>query len=256
MGQTKCRHILATSTFCCSLAFDLVSPHGKIIASVMTSLAEFERDLIRERIKSGLEAARTRGKRRGRQPRQRPKADRLPPKVLELVAAGHSYQEVSREVRLSKSTVACIVKRSKEQSGRGGLVRSLGYVKFRFVFSPRQGVRPCSGDGHLALGQGPVQVKHDDGMVVHDSCCSRRAEHWCVALPEDVLRFGQGRLRRAREKSAVAARLPNGSERERRVAYGLTRDQAWPGRGARQQRGSSEPSLSMMIRTIIMDKDA
>jgi len=101
------------------LTFDLVTPHGKIIASVMASLAEFERDLIRERIKSGLEAARARGKRLGRQPGQRPKADRLTPKVLELIAAGHSYREVAREVRLSKNTVASIVKRSKEQSGRG-----------------------------------------------------------------------------------------------------------------------------------------
>ena len=101
------------------LTFDLVTPHGKMIASVMASLAEFERDLIRERIKSGLEAARARGKRLGRQPGQRPKADRLTPKVLELVAAGRSYREVAREVRLSKNTVASIVKRSKEQSGRG-----------------------------------------------------------------------------------------------------------------------------------------
>jgi len=99
------------------LTFDLVTPHGKMIASVMASLAEFERDLIRERIKSGLEAARARGKRLGRQPGQRPKADRLTPKVLELVAAGRSYREVAREVRLSKNTVASIVKRSKEQSG-------------------------------------------------------------------------------------------------------------------------------------------
>ena len=101
------------------LTFDLVTPHGKMIASVMASLAEFERDLIRERVKSGLEAARSRGKRLGRQPGQRPKADRLTPKVLELVAAGRSYREVAREVRLSKNTVASIMKRSREQSDRG-----------------------------------------------------------------------------------------------------------------------------------------
>lgn len=101
------------------LTFDLVTPHGKMIASVMASLAECERNLIRERIKSGLEAARARGKRLGRQPGQRPKADRLTPKVFELVAAGRSYREVAREVRLSKNTVASIVKRTKEQSGRG-----------------------------------------------------------------------------------------------------------------------------------------
>ena len=39
------------------LQFDLSTPHGKMIASVMAALAEFERDLIRERIKSGIAAA-------------------------------------------------------------------------------------------------------------------------------------------------------------------------------------------------------
>jgi len=50
------------------LQFDLSTPHGKMIASVMAALAEFERDLIRECIKSGIAAAKARGKRLGRQP--------------------------------------------------------------------------------------------------------------------------------------------------------------------------------------------
>jgi DNA invertase Pin-like site-specific DNA recombinase len=36
--------------------FDLSTPHSKMIASVMAALAEFERDFIRERIKSGIAA--------------------------------------------------------------------------------------------------------------------------------------------------------------------------------------------------------
>jgi hypothetical protein len=39
------------------LQFDLSTPNGKMTASVMAALAEFERDLIRERIKSGIAAA-------------------------------------------------------------------------------------------------------------------------------------------------------------------------------------------------------
>jgi len=39
------------------LQFDLSTAHGKMIASVMAALAEFERDLIRKRIKSGIAAA-------------------------------------------------------------------------------------------------------------------------------------------------------------------------------------------------------
>ena len=42
------------------LQFDLSTSHGKMIASVMAALAEFERDLIRERIKSGIAAAKAR----------------------------------------------------------------------------------------------------------------------------------------------------------------------------------------------------
>jgi putative DNA-invertase from lambdoid prophage Rac len=37
--------------------FDLSTPQGKLIASLMATLAEFERDLLRERIRSGIAAA-------------------------------------------------------------------------------------------------------------------------------------------------------------------------------------------------------
>lgn len=40
------------------LQFDLSSPQGKLFASLMAALAEFERDLLRERVKSGIAAAR------------------------------------------------------------------------------------------------------------------------------------------------------------------------------------------------------
>jgi putative DNA-invertase from lambdoid prophage Rac len=76
------------------LQFDLSTPHGKMIASVMAALAEFERDLIRERIKSGIAAAKARGKRLGRQSGQRP-SDRKAKKVLKL-AEGWSELPVDR----------------------------------------------------------------------------------------------------------------------------------------------------------------
>ncbi len=95
------------------MAFDLSTPHGRMIATVLAGIAEFERELIQERIRSGIAAAKARGKRLGRQPGQRPKSDRLAPKVLALVAQGRSYRLVGREVGLSKNTVADVVKRSR-----------------------------------------------------------------------------------------------------------------------------------------------
>jgi DNA invertase Pin-like site-specific DNA recombinase len=82
-----------------------------MIATVLAGIAEFERELIQERIRSGIGAAKARGKRLGRQQGQRPKSDRLEPKVSALIAQGHSYRLVGREVGLSKNTVADIVKR-------------------------------------------------------------------------------------------------------------------------------------------------
>ena len=95
------------------LQFDLTTPHGKLIASVLASLAEFERDLLRERVRSGLAAARARGVRLGRQPGQRPKSDRLAPKVLSMIEEGSSYRDVAKQVKLSKNTVAAIVRRAR-----------------------------------------------------------------------------------------------------------------------------------------------
>jgi putative DNA-invertase from lambdoid prophage Rac len=95
------------------LQFDLTTPHGKLIASVLASLAEFERDLLRERVRSGLAAARARGVKLGRQAGQRPKSDRLGPKVLSMIDEGRSYRDVAKQLKLSKNTVADIVRRAR-----------------------------------------------------------------------------------------------------------------------------------------------
>jgi putative DNA-invertase from lambdoid prophage Rac len=98
------------------MAFDLATPHGRMIATVLAGIAEFERELIQERIRSGIAAAKARGKRLGRQPGQRPKSDRLTPKVLALIGQGRSYRLIGREVGLSKNTVAQIAKRNRDDS--------------------------------------------------------------------------------------------------------------------------------------------
>ena len=95
------------------LQFDLGTAQGKLFASLMSALAEFERDLLRERIRSGMAAAKARGKRFGRRPGQRIKSDRLAPKVLELVKARWSYRQISRMLGISKNTVTDIVKRHR-----------------------------------------------------------------------------------------------------------------------------------------------
>ncbi len=98
------------------LQFDLATPQGKLVASMMAALAEFERDLLRERILSGIAAARARGKRLGRQHGFRPKSDRIASKVLQLVKEGRSYRQIARELNVCKNTVMSIVQRSRAEA--------------------------------------------------------------------------------------------------------------------------------------------
>jgi len=100
------------------LQFDLTTPHGRMIATVMSSLAEFERELIQERIRSGIAAAKARGKRLGRQLGQRPKSDRLAPQVLAMIEEGISYRAIGRQLAISKNTVLDISKRSHSEDSQ------------------------------------------------------------------------------------------------------------------------------------------
>lgn len=99
------------------LQFDLRTAQGKLVASLMSALAEFERDLLRERIRSGIAAAKARGKQFGRHPGHRIKSDRLAPKVLQRVEEGGSYREIGKELNISKNTVGDIVKRHRLSKG-------------------------------------------------------------------------------------------------------------------------------------------
>lgn len=100
------------------IQFDLTTPQGRLIANLMAMLAEFERDLVRERVRSGLAAAKARGQKLGRQPGQRVKADRLTPKVLRMVEQGCSYRQIAKELHLSKTTVNDIVQRHRKNKAQ------------------------------------------------------------------------------------------------------------------------------------------
>jgi len=78
--------------------------------TIMAGLAEFERDLISDRVKSGLAAARARGVKLGRQMGQRP-SDKKAKRVLALYREGLSYRLIGRNVGPSKNTVMEIVRR-------------------------------------------------------------------------------------------------------------------------------------------------
>jgi putative DNA-invertase from lambdoid prophage Rac len=73
---------------------------------MLAGIAEFERDLISERVKSGLEGAKARGRKLGRQKGQRPKPDRLALKVMAAIEEGRSYRWIAQDFGISTNTVA------------------------------------------------------------------------------------------------------------------------------------------------------
>lgn len=96
------------------MTFELGTPHGRMMATMLAGIAQFERDLLSERVKSGLAAARARGKKLGRQKGQRPKSDKLAPKVMQAVENGRSYRWIARDLGINKNTVTEIVKRHRK----------------------------------------------------------------------------------------------------------------------------------------------
>jgi DNA invertase Pin-like site-specific DNA recombinase len=97
------------------LTFDLSTPQGKLIANLMASLAEFEHDLLRERVRSGVAAAKARGQRFGRRPGYRP-SDRQAPEVIRLSEEEKlSQREIAKRLGISKTTVNEILKRRRQQ---------------------------------------------------------------------------------------------------------------------------------------------
>ena len=78
---------------------DTSTPNGRLVFGIFASIAEFERELIRERVRSGIAAAKARGKRLGR-----PKAAVDTSRIAVLRAQGLSWAAISRETGLSKGT--------------------------------------------------------------------------------------------------------------------------------------------------------
>lgn len=98
------------------LTFDLSTPQGKLVANLMASLAEFEHDLLRERVRSGVAAAKARGQTFGRRPGYRP-SDKQAPEVHRLSEVeGMSQRAIAKELGLSKTTVNGILSRPKSSS--------------------------------------------------------------------------------------------------------------------------------------------
>src|SRR6267378_7113435 len=78
---------------------DTSTPNGRLVFGIFASIAEFERELIRDRVRSGIALAKSRGKRLGR-PRVAVDAAR----IARLRKAGRSWAAICEETGVSKGT--------------------------------------------------------------------------------------------------------------------------------------------------------
>jgi len=78
---------------------DTSSPLGSAIFTIISAVAQLERDVIAERVKAGLRRAKESGRKLGR-PRVAADAD----KIAALRAQGRSWREIAEELGISKGT--------------------------------------------------------------------------------------------------------------------------------------------------------
>ncbi len=91
---------------------DTTTTGGKLVFHIMGALAEFERDLIRERTKAGMKAAKKRGKHVGR---PRALSSGQIQHIKELINAGKTQGEVAELLGVSTNTVGRAVRNFENQ---------------------------------------------------------------------------------------------------------------------------------------------
>ncbi len=99
---------------------DTTTSGGKLIFHVFAALAEFERDVIRERTRAGLAAARSRGKKGGRPPAaglNDAKKVALAQKLYD--DATNSIDDICRTLRVSRSTLYRYIKKQGAHGPNG-----------------------------------------------------------------------------------------------------------------------------------------
>lgn len=89
---------------------DTSTPAGRFTFHVIAAVAELEREITRERVKSGLESARRRGEKLGR-PRVRVDITR----ALAMRAAGRSYKQIATTLKVGVATVHRAIKEARER---------------------------------------------------------------------------------------------------------------------------------------------
>jgi putative DNA-invertase from lambdoid prophage Rac len=82
-------------------ALDMTTPGGRALAGMLAVFAEFERDILRDRVKAGIAEARKEGRPHGRPPTVQHHA----PEISALFARGVSKRQIAARLKISRASV-------------------------------------------------------------------------------------------------------------------------------------------------------
>ena len=95
-------HAVGVDLYVHQQAIDTATPAGKLAFSVFGALAEYERELIRERVKAGLERAKKNGVKLGRPTNLN---DSVRAAIVVLRSKDHSIRQIASQLRVGTATV-------------------------------------------------------------------------------------------------------------------------------------------------------
>ena len=84
---------------------DTTTAQGRLVFNIFASLAEFEREIIRERTNAGLAAARARGRTGGRKPGLSEEAQRKARIAESYYMEGMPVNQIAKDLNISKATL-------------------------------------------------------------------------------------------------------------------------------------------------------
>src|SRR5437762_1233004 len=102
-------------------AIDTTTPAGRMMMQMVGAFAEFERSMLRERTKAGLDAARQEGRIGGRRPKLSPQQQT---EIRKMVSKGHkTAADAARLFRIHPATVCRLLARPPAPPAKGKLAK-------------------------------------------------------------------------------------------------------------------------------------
>jgi DNA invertase Pin-like site-specific DNA recombinase len=101
IGTLQELHAVGVGFVSLTEALDMTTPGGRALAGMLAVFAEFERDILRDRVKAGIAQARKEGRPHGRPPTVQKHAA----EIATLFAGGTSKRQIAARLSISRASV-------------------------------------------------------------------------------------------------------------------------------------------------------